>query len=138
MQNLHYFDPASHNDKCSNDPLGNMQRWFVILSELYLALCQITGDTSWLEKKERGVEDNINSIVARIMKMLHECVEQEILGGEKVEELQASLRALSPIAKLWSPPPKEDSWSKKTKEINIAEELIGWMDDNDNFNRKEL
>ena len=71
------------------DPLGNMQRWFVTLSELHLALCQITGDASWLEKEERGVEDNINSIVARIMEKLHECVEGGYLGGEKVKELQA-------------------------------------------------
>ena len=103
-----------------------------------MALCQISGDTSWHEKKERGVEDNINSIVARIMIKLHECVQHALLGGEKVEELQSSLRAVSPIAKLWKPTPKEDAWSTKPKEINIVEEFVGWMVNHERFSWEEI
>lgn len=39
-----YFDPQNHKDKFSDDALGNMQPWFVILTELYMALCEISGD----------------------------------------------------------------------------------------------
>lgn len=129
--NLNYFDPSMLEDKFSDDRLGNMQRRFVILSELYPTLCQIAGDTSWFEKKEAGVEDNINSITARVMAKLHECRVEEYIGGTKTEGVQAALRALSPIAKPWEPPHK-DPWTKP-KELNIAEEFVGWMDQQDAF-----
>lgn len=102
-----YLNPDSHKDHFSDDAFGNMQRWFAILTRFFISLCAIDGDETWSAQKASGAEDNINSIVARIMLKFGKLQEAGMIGGEDVEKLQCSLRAISPIAKMMKKPDKE-------------------------------
>ena len=53
---LNYFDPETHEEQFSDDALGNLQRWVVIMHELLTVLCKLTGVDSWVKKKDNGVK----------------------------------------------------------------------------------
>ena len=71
------------------------------MHELLTVLCRLTGDNSWYKKKDASVADNTNSLIARIMMKIRDAEDQQLIGGRKLVELKSTLRALSPLAKLW-------------------------------------
>ena len=119
VQNPHddhaYLNPETHEPKFSADAFGNVQRWFAYLVEIYISLCEIDGDETWKAKKPQGTEDNINSIVARIMIKLRKLQEDKMIGRQSVAKLESALRAMSPIAKMI----KKDDDASPDAEVKI-------------------
>ena len=52
---LHYFNPDTHAVEFSNDPLGNLQHWMIIMHDLLHVLCNISSDKDWFISKEKKV-----------------------------------------------------------------------------------
>lgn len=77
-----------HEIEASRDVFGAVKLWMVILSEVLQALCTITGDKGYKKLKDDGVNDNINSLVARIMMQLRRDEADRYLGGQKLKDFK--------------------------------------------------
>ena len=106
----------------------------VTLTEILMALNSIDGDNSWSEKKKEGLDDNVNSMAARIMLKLSDLKEKRMIGGQNVAKLESALLAISPIAKLVDHPDQQFEKADVTdrekigRQRSFARDYLEWLE----------